>query len=44
MPFRSRAQAAYLNIHKEKLGKKKLNEFNALSKGLKLPKRVKKNK
>jgi len=43
MPFKSKSQAAYLNIHKEKLGAKKLAEFNKASKGKKLPKRVKKH-
>ena len=41
-PFASLAQAGYLHAHPEKLGAKKLAEFDSSSKGLKLPKRVKK--
>ena len=40
-PFASLAQAGYLHSHPEKLGKKKLAEFDAETKGRKLPKRVK---
>ena len=43
-PFASIAQQGYLHAHPEKLGKAKLAEFDAASKGLKLPKRVKKSK
>lgn len=38
MPFKSKKQQAYLNANPEKLGKDKLDEFNAASKGKKLPK------
>ena len=41
-PFVSKAQQGYLHSHPEILGKKKLAEFDRASKGLKLPKRVKK--
>jgi len=42
MPFKSKAQAAYFNIHKKQLAKKGVNvdEWNAASKGKKLPKRA----
>ena len=40
-PFLSQAQAGYLHAHPEKLGKAKLAEFDAATKGKKLPKRVK---
>lgn len=39
-PFASLAQAGYLHAHPEKLGKKKLAEFDRETKGMKLPKRV----
>lgn len=41
MPFESKAQAAYFNIHKKELEKKGVNvdEWNAASKGKKLPER-----
>ena len=42
-PFASLAQAGYLHSHPEKLGAKKLAEFDAASKGKKLPARVKKS-
>jgi hypothetical protein len=44
MPYKSKAQAAYFNIHKSELEKQGVNvdEWNAASKGKKLPKRVKK--
>lgn len=47
MPYKSRAQAAYFNIHKGELEKQgvDVDEWNAASKGKKLPKHVeKKNK
>ena len=39
MPYKSRAQAAYFNINKEKLEKQGVNvdEWNRKSKGKKLP-------
>ena len=40
-PFASLAQAGYLHSHPEKLGAKKLAEFDRATKGKKLPKRVK---
>lgn len=44
MPYKSRAQAAYFNTHKKQLERQgvNVNEWNAASKGKKLPKRVKK--
>ena len=44
MPFASKAQQGYLNAHPDKLGAARLAEFNAASKGLKLPKRAAKKK
>lgn len=46
MPFKSKAQAAYFNIHKKELESKGVNvdEWNAASKGKKLPKRAPKIK
>lgn len=46
MPYKSRAQAAYFNIHKKKLAKQGVNvaEWNRASKGKKLPKRVSRKK
>jgi hypothetical protein len=41
-PFASLAQEGYLHAHPEKLGPKKLAEFDAATKGKHLPKRVKK--
>ena len=41
-PFASRAQAAYLNIHKDVLGPTRLKEWNDASKGKHLPEHVKK--
>src|ERR1035437_8557618 len=41
-PFASKSQMAFLNMHPEKLGAKGLAEWNESSKGLKLPKHVKK--
>jgi len=41
-PFASLAQEGFLHAHPEKLGAKKLAEFDAATKGKKLPKRVKK--
>lgn len=40
-PFASLAQAGYLHAHPEKLGAKKLAEFDAASKGRKIPYKVK---
>jgi hypothetical protein len=39
MPFKSKAQAAYFNIHRKQLEKQgvDVNEWNAASKGKKLP-------
>jgi hypothetical protein len=44
MPYASKAQAAYFNIHKKELSKQGVNvdEWNAASKGKKLPGHVKK--
>ncbi len=44
MPYKSKAQAAYFNINKKKLEKQgvDVNEWNAASKGKKLPKKAKK--
>ena len=44
MPYKSKAQAAYFNIHKKELEKQgvKVDEWNKKSKGKKLPKRAKK--
>lgn len=41
MPFKSKAQAAYFNIHKKELERKGVNvdEWNKSSKGKKLPKK-----
>lgn len=46
MPFKSKAQAAYFNIHKSELEKQgvNVNEWNKASKGLKLPKKASKLK
>jgi hypothetical protein len=46
MPYKSKAQAAYFNIHKKELQKEgvNVNEWNAASKGKKLPKKVKSGK
>lgn len=44
MPFKSLAQAGYLHSHPEILGKKGLAEWDAATKGKKLPKYVKKSK
>jgi hypothetical protein len=40
MPYKSRAQAAFFNIHKKELEAQgvDVNEWNAASKGKKLPK------
>ncbi len=43
MPFKSRAQQGYLHAHPEILGEEKLAEFDASSKGKKLPARKKKS-
>ena len=44
MPYKSKAQAAYFNIHKKQLEKQGVNvdEWNRKSKGKKMPKRAKK--
>ena len=46
MPYKSKAQEAYFNIHKEELEKKGVNvdEFNKASKGMILPEKVNKLK
>ena len=41
MPYASRAQEAYFNANRAKLGGKVVDEFNAASKGMKLPARAK---
>ena len=43
-PFASLSQAGYLHSHPEILGKEKLAEFDAATKGKHLPKHVKKAK
>lgn len=42
MPYKSKAQEAYFNIHKKELERQgvNVNEWNKASKGKKLPKRV----
>jgi hypothetical protein len=42
VPYKSKAQAAYFNIHKKELERQgvDVNEWNAASKGRKLPKKV----
>lgn len=44
MPYKSKAQAAYFHTHKKQLAKQGVNisEWDKASKGLKLPKKVKK--
>lgn len=46
MPYKSKAQAAYFNIHKKELEKQgvNVNEWNKKSKGKKLPQKTKKVK
>lgn len=46
MPFKSKAQAAYFNIHRKKLERQgvDVDEWNKSSKGKKLPKCAKKRK
>lgn len=44
MPYKSRAQEAYFNANRDKIGGKVVDEFNAASKGMKLPEHVKKAK
>jgi hypothetical protein len=46
MPYKSKAQAAYFNIHKKDLERQGVNvsEWNKKSKGKKLPKRAKPKK
>lgn len=46
MPYKSKAQAAYFNTHKKQLERQgvNVNEWNAASKGKKLPKKVKRKK
>lgn len=43
VPYKSKAQAAYFNIHKKQLEAKgvNVNEWNSASKGKKLPKKKK---
>jgi len=42
MPYKSKAQEAYFNIHKKELERQgvNVNEWNEASKGKKLPERV----
>jgi len=44
MPYKSKAQAAYFNIHKKQLEKQgvDVDEWNAASKGKKLPEKTRK--
>jgi len=46
MPYKSKAQEAYFNIHKKELEKQgvNVNEWNQASKGMKLPEKVNKLK
>lgn len=46
MPYKSKAQQAYFNIHKKELEKQgvDVNEWNKASKGKKLPSKVSKLK
>ena len=46
MPYKSKAQAAYFNIHKKELESQGVDvgEWNAASKGKKLPKHVAKKR
>jgi hypothetical protein len=46
MPYKSKAQQAYFNIHKSELEKQgvDVNEWNKSSKGMKLPEKVSKLK
>jgi hypothetical protein len=46
MPYKSKAQEAYFNIHKAELEKQgvNVNEWNKASKGMKLPEKVSKIK
>lgn len=46
MPYKSKAQADYFNIHKKQLEAKgvNVNEWNSASKGKKLPKKKKRRK
>lgn len=46
MPYKSKKQAAYFNIHKKELERKGVNvdEWNSATKGKKLPKKRKKKK
>jgi hypothetical protein len=46
MPYKSKAQAAYFNMHRAQLQAQGVNvdEWNTASKGMKLPKRKKKQK
>ena len=46
MPYKSKAQEAYFNIHKKELEKQgvNVNEWNQASKGMKLPEKVSKLK
>lgn len=41
MPYKSLAQERYFNANRDKLGAKVVDEFNAASRGMKLPARVK---
>jgi len=46
MPYKSKAQEAYFNVNRKKLEKQGVNvdEWNAASKGKKLPRKVKSKK
>ena len=41
MPYKSLAQERYFNANRSKIGAKVVDEFNAASRGLKLPKKLK---
>lgn len=44
MPYKSLKQEGYMHAHPEILGKKGLKEWDAATKGTKLPKKVSKRK
>ena len=44
MPYVSKAQEAYFNTNRDKIGSKVVDEYNKASKGKKLPDRVSKGK
>lgn len=43
MPYKSVAQEKFFNANRKKIGAKVVDDFNAASKGKKLPKKVKKS-